>query len=351
MSQPAQPATQLTLVIPGLIWPKQAMRDLTHDLATPGLSTLLGKGDHLHQSTPWLLDAFGLTCEPAAAPLRVLGAADQTIENASSQRWCCLDPVNLGFVERSIRVGDPEALKLSADEAVSLRQSLAPIFATLGDLVVTTPHQWHLRLHPDAPPLPEFSALPDFIGGRADQGLPTDRQWCQLLNVAQQCLHDHPVNVTREASGRPTVNSLWPWGGGTLPESVTTPHDFVVGDGLLLQGLASLCKLSLSPSHTTSLATLRVAQHKRPLIVLPSLTTLRRQGDGLRWREALAELDALWFAPLVTALRRGELSRVSFVFPDESGESDKLDQITLDLSRLSMWKFWRKPKPLTTLTD
>ncbi|MCZ7655242.1 MAG: hypothetical protein M5R42_14705 [Rhodocyclaceae bacterium] len=38
------------------------------------------------------------------------------------------------------------------------------------------------------------------------------REWRRFINEAQVLLHNHPINMAREAEGRPTVNSLWPWG-------------------------------------------------------------------------------------------------------------------------------------------
>jgi hypothetical protein len=322
------------------------MRDLTHDLATPALSALLGKGDLTRARNPWLIDAFSLKERPAAAPLRVLAAeaADTahaaTSDNVSNHRWVCLDPVNLAFVERSIRVGDPASLRLTVPEAQSLGESLAPIFAQVGELTVSTPDVWHLRVHPNAPPLPEFAALPDFIGGRAEHCVPTDRLWSQMLNDAQQSLHEHPVNLARAANGQLPVNSLWPWGGGTLPHEFGCSHDQVLGGDLILQGLARLCGMGAmqvptewQPSHSN-----------RPLTVLSDLVLPRHQGDGLRWRELLATLDAQWFAPVLTALRRGHLARFTLVAPSDEGD------LVLRLSRASLLKFWRSSKPLTTMT-
>ena len=337
MSQLANPASQLTLVLPGLIWPQQAMRDLTHDLATPALCTLLGKGELAsHPDNQWLLDAFGLMQAPPAAPLRVLGHGGI----ATQDRWLCLDPINLAFVERSIRVGNPGALQLTEAEAQSLCNVLAPTFAALGELLATTPDQWHLRMHHTAPPLPDFAALTDCIGGRADQALPADAFWRQLLNDTQVMLHDHPVNLAREASGQVRVNSLWPWGGGTLPAQAKTSHDVVFGEGAVIQGLAKLCGVATMPTPNTW----QPNSDGNPLVILSPLERPRHQGDGLRWREALAELDVNWFAPLLSALRHGELRHLKLIAPETNGGR------TLNVSRASLLKFWRRQMTLSMIT-
>jgi len=42
-----------------------------------------------------------------------------------------------------------------------------------------------------------------------------------LLSEIEMALHDHAVNLEREANGQLPVNSLWIWGGGTAPEKIT----------------------------------------------------------------------------------------------------------------------------------
>ena len=48
------------------------------------------------------------------------------------------------------------------------------------------------------------------------------------MNEAQMILHTHPVNAEREARGMPAVNSVWLWGGGTLP-AITPPSYTTAG--------------------------------------------------------------------------------------------------------------------------
>ena len=59
-----------------------------------------------------------------------------------------------------------------------------------------------------------------------DQRIPNDHmptgshadRFRQVLSEIEMALHEHPVNLAREAAGRFPVNSLWLWGGG-LPAS------------------------------------------------------------------------------------------------------------------------------------
>ncbi len=210
----------LTLIVPGLIWTRQALADLTYDLPLPAFTTLLGRGRLRHlppRSTAALLaEASGLTAPLPSAALRwrALNEASGTDENCD---WLCLDPVRLRLDQRSVTVNDPQHLDLSGEESAALAVSLAPTFAGLGQLEVVSPGHWNLRLLAGAP---AFQPLPE-AAGRAASPLPLDAAyapWRHALNEAQMVLHAHPVNQARDAAGKPVINSLWPWGGGRLPE-------------------------------------------------------------------------------------------------------------------------------------
>ncbi len=49
-------------------------------------------------------------------------------------------------------------------------------------------------------------------------------------------LHEHEVNLAREANGDLPINSLWLWGGGTAPEQVTRTQPPLFSDDPLLTG-------------------------------------------------------------------------------------------------------------------
>lgn len=57
-----------------------------------------------------------------------------------------------------------------------------------------------------------------------------------LLSEIEMALHEHEVNLKREASGELPVNSLWLWGGGNAPEKVTRVQPPLFSDDALLTG-------------------------------------------------------------------------------------------------------------------
>lgn len=57
-----------------------------------------------------------------------------------------------------------------------------------------------------------------------------------LSSEIEMALHEHEVNVAREAQGLQPVNSMWLWGGGIAPELVIRPQPPLFSDDPLLTG-------------------------------------------------------------------------------------------------------------------
>ncbi len=332
----------LTLIVPGLIWTRQALADLTYDLPLPAFTTLLGRGRlsrRLPQDTAaTLAEASGLATPFPAGALRWFALR----EHPRDFNWLCLDPVRLRLQERSLVVDDPRQLELSTAECAALAVSLAPTFAALGELEVLSAHAWNLRLSAAAP---AFQALPGAIGRSVAplSLIPDYAPWRHAINEAQIILHAHPVNQAREAAGRPQVNSLWPWGGGRLPEfgnsAEARRHDALWSSDPIAHGIARLLRIDGAqlPARYTPVAA------RAPLAVFDAMEQPAGVGDALVWREQLSRFEADWLAPALDALRSGQLDALRLLAPGDLGTAE------LHVGRSDLWKFWRKPRALTEL--
>lgn len=341
----------LTLIVPGLIWTRQALADLTCDLPLPAFTTLLGRGLLRHlppRSTAAVLaDASGLTAPLPAAALRWLALREHPGAD-ESWAWLCLDPVHLRLDQRSVSLDDPRQLRLSIEEAAALAVSLAPTFAGLGQLEVVSDQNWNLRLLAAAP---VFQPLPEAVG-RPASSLPQDAAyapWRHALNEAQMVLHTHPVNQARAAAGKPVINSLWPWGGGRLPELGTptrtptrtnaTAHDALWSNDPVARGIARLLQIEDTGLPTAYSGTAARA----PLAVIDSMESPARTGDAIVWRDELSRFEVDWLVPALNALRSGRLDSLRLIAPGELAAAE------LQVRRRDLWKFWRKPGALAEL--
>ncbi|CAB1369396.1 hypothetical protein [Denitratisoma oestradiolicum] len=323
---------RITFVIPGLLWPRQALLDTLTDLPLPALESLLGRARH---GTPppspqhYWQSAFSLD-RWAAAPLRRLGLG---LED-DGRTWLCADPVHLQLGRQSALLGDPADLALEFEEARQLHASLAPLFDSMGELCFDGPNTWHLALSAPPPQVPE--QLP--VGASAVALLPegpTARPWRRLLNEVQMSLHGHQVNQLRTAAGKPTIDSLALWGAGSRPQARRRPFNHLWSDDPLIWGLGHLGNIA-----TRNLPASFETARRAVCIHYDGLIGPSRLHDAMAWREALARLESQWLAP---ALHHRAVDSIELLAWGEAGAI----QLTLDAWQRR--KFWRHPLPLAEL--
>ena len=330
----------LILVIPGLLWPRQVMLDTLYDADFPALQTLLGKGRRLTSAgasaDAWWCAHFGIGLEEfAAAPLRLVAAG----RDAGDSTWLCADPVHLHTDQRGPTLMDPASLPIDADEAAQLHATLAPLFAAVGELVVTTPSRWHLRLTIPAPALP--ARLYDFVELSAAAFLPQGdegRRWRQLLNEVQMTLHAHPVNAARTARGQTEINSIALWGSGRPPALQARTRSTLFSDDSIIVGAGKLAGLPVQPLPACFSSTAADGIVHWNLLQAPAASH-----NAQAWHEGLQRLDNDWLAPALAALASGELKRIELHgFGDE-----KL--VSIAMTGLDRIRFWRKPRRLESM--
>ena len=186
-----------------------------------------GLGDYFHGIDASL---------PAAAITREFLAGD-----AAGATWLSADPAWVQPDMNGVRLLACGQLQLSMDDAQALAEPLKPVFDEAGlQLEISTPDRWHLKLPADTA-LPSFAAPEQALGEDLSQHLPPGaegRRWRVLLNEIQVLLHQHPLNAQRRAQGLAPVNSLWLWGGGSLPGPLKSALHGVISNDLLLCALA-----------------------------------------------------------------------------------------------------------------
>lgn len=237
--------------------------------------------------------------------------------DAALNRWLRADP---GHVRADMGVGRLLAcgeLGLTPDEAEALLRPLRPLFGDEG-FPISAPHpaRWYLML-PREVQLPAFADPDEVLGDDVFAHLPqgdAGRRWRRLLNEAQVILHNHPVNAARMEAGRVTVNTVWFWGGGGLPDSVRTAHGAVASTDPVLLALAGLAKTPVDSPQTAA------------QVDAKALIDLR----GLR---DLGILEREWIAPLLARLHGGEFEVLDLAFADGLRASCRARH---------RWRFWRK---------
>ena len=260
---------------------------------------------------------------PRGWPVAAL-TRSQDANDADSAQWLRADPAWVRPDINGARLfAAGEGMQLERADADALLPALRTLFGDAGfPIDAPVPSRWYLRLPPGAasPPFPTpdeaiGTDLFDALVGTDPAADANRRRWRSLLSEGQVILHNHPWNAERAARGLAPVNSLWFWGGGKLPDRVSTAWALVQGDDVVLRALAMRSGAALLPP---------VGDFATPEDDL--LVDLRDARDA-------AALATRWFLPALAALQGGELRSLRLDFGDGAG------WVVL---RKHRWRFWRK---------
>lgn len=252
-------------------------------------------------------------------------ARQRDVGDAGQSVWLRADPAHVQPDINGARLlAHGQALALTAQDSAALLPALKPIFGDMGFLIdAPDPSRWYVQL-PAGARLPTLATPQEALGDDLFEHLPAGdgadsapaRRWRALLNEVQILLHNHPRNSARIAAGLAPVNSLWFWGGGTLPDHVQCAHDQLFSDD---DGLTAFAEFA--GAGTAALP------RQLPAGEGSRLFDLRDARD-------LARLERDWFAPLQGALESRHLAQAVFDFADGHG---------CRLARAQRWRFWRRP--------
>lgn len=253
--------------------------------------------------------------------------------------WLRADPVHLEPRHDGLIL---HPVVLAPDEAASLAAELSASLAADGWLLrAPRPQRWYLK-PPAATPGLLTTPVADVVGRDIRRYLPAGpdhKAWHTRLNELQILLHTATANAEREARGDRPANSVWFWGGGSLPDAGRARFDQVWSDEPVAQGLARLCGMPASGLPLDGadwLAAAPVAGES--LLVIESLQAASLVGDPLAWEAGLRTLIDDWLAPLRTGVERGTLAGLSLL-----ADTGPLFQYR----RAHRLRFWRRTRPLS----
>lgn len=338
-------AHRLSLYIPGLGGPGVDLLD--SDLPPlPALAQILGRGrrrrlpeqDYYRQLAGLLgLETSPDSDVPVAAVTRLIDGEDHP-----GGIWMRADPVHLSPDRDRLLLVDARIFPLSQHDALAVATEAQQVLDLEGwSLEVPFPNRWYLRLET----APEVTTSdPDSAGGRdVDSHLPAGpggRSLHRLLNEIQMQLHDADINRERESRGDLTVNSLWFWGAGALPDVLPRQWSAVYSDDVFARGLAMLSMTPCLPLPGTAAELLAaVAEGADVLVTLDPCRLPAQYADLHRWHDAVAGLEEHWFAPLLQSLEEGAVQELEVV----------TEGFIFSLRRMDLKKFWRRPKFLSRL--
>ena len=240
--------------------------------------------------------------------------------------WWRADPVHLLVDRDQVAMLPRNALGVTPEEARALAASINACYAD-DHMALETPRPdaWYLcvpqawRCRTWDPARVEGRAITEFMpsGAEADP-------LRKLMTEIQMLLHTHPVNQAREAMGQPTINSVWLWGGGPLPDRTAHAPARIIASLPLVQGLVQLAGQTSEPWS---------ANFDAQAVNGEWLVALSVNDFGAD----LARLERELMAPLWRVLRRGRVREIRF-YPGGSS--------VYELTPMPARHFWRRARPL-----
>jgi hypothetical protein len=308
------------------------------------LETLMARGRRSSRaamsSEAWLFGRFGIQKQRdwPAAPYSLL--ADGGVPERHF--WMRADPVHLRVGRDNVALVDSGAFDVSRNEAEALVEALNRHFGDALLLYPLQPERWYARLGQ----APDLEATPPrMVRGRPiEEHLPAGRdamRFDALMNEAQMVLHEHPVNVERDARGAPAINSVWFWGGGTVCAPGPRRFNTVIANDRLARGLALAAGSEARALPKNAKALLAAGDNGGTvLVVLDAMQGEAGYADDARFRELRAALERDWFAPLLAALQSGRIGMLTLHL---SGPDSLLEA---EIARSDLRHFWRRRRPL-----
>ena len=346
---------ELTLLVPGLLGPQgagaddpDAARALLDGLDLDGLDRLLARAvDSADTEEPdsdgsfeaLAFRSFGHGVPPAGAdwPVAAFTALVDCDAPQGGTRMRA-DPVHLRADIADLVLFDAAAVDVSNDESRSLARTVNEALRPDGPFIdAACRNRWYVSL--EAPARMATTPLTMAAGARVSTVMPRGPDahlWHRWMNEAQMALHECPANVERERRGAAPINSVWVWGAGSLPPPAEAPAPFVQvwSDDALVRGLARHAGVECSPMPSGAPEWLSGAPPPGAhLIVVDDLFPAMRRADIEAWRYGLAHVSATWAKPLLGALDRGAVARVSIC--EERGHR-------FTATRRDRFRWWRR---------
>ena len=268
------------------------------------------------------------------AALSLLAENNIDIKVEENAFWMRADPVYLQADRDAALLLAHEELELTQDEANKLAHEINEHFVDEPwQLHAVTPHRWYLKIdstqHFNAPP------LVNVLGNNIDDFKPSGADvtyWHKIINEIQMLLHGTSINFERDSRGQLTANSLWLWGGGSLPNK---SHEFsyskIISDELHLAGLAKHHQIESLHS---------VAKFEESaLCALNTLAIEVQRNDVYTFIEKLNAIENDIFSKIQHGLDTGNIKTIRIVCNNE---------FVIEITKKQLARWWKRIKPYST---
>ena len=284
-----------------------------------------------------LANQFAYTPEPEQdIPIAAIGRLIDD-EKRPEAYWIRADPVHLRADQKSLNLLDTSYLSLTQHDALALAAVVQASFSEMGwELEVPVPSRWYLKLNQR--PAIQTTELYSALGKDIQSFMPSGEQasvWHRLMNEIQMQLHNADINQLRSERGELPVNSLWFWGGGSLPDLLERKWSRVYSDENCSMGFSMLSNTPCLALPETAETLLHEPNDSASVLVVMSEFYTRILDSGQAGR-LLDNFEKNWCQFLLQGLRDNSVRSLRIV-------TRKAD---FCVTRKSLWKFWSKVNSL-----
>lgn len=339
----------LTLFIPDLFGFQSTLSQLSSEeisqLPKMKLSVLekwLSRGsfEASHNQDDLVFSELGLdqyiNKEKPFAALSLLAEQQNDIEINRNSYWLRADPVNLQ--------ADRDTAILTAHEELNLTQTEADTLVALINehfidepwrLYSFAPHRWYLCLEKtaDLKTTPLEKVLGDDINHYSATGDDAN-YWHKITNELQMLLHGSNVNFERDSRNSLTLNSLWLWGGGVLPESkLNSNYDKIITNNPIYSGVGYHCGFDVLSTDES----MHNHSHTNNIFILDRLSEYVQRRDLYTFVKVLNEIENKFLTVFNDMLLRGQINKIKIL-------TDKGHFI---VTKKHLRRWWKRVKPFT----
>jgi len=340
--------SRLVLIIPELWAPLLSGQVRAAQLpALANVQRLLSRAHQIREEVPGyyslLCRLFDLELASGSSLPQAALSYLSDFQSAQAGWYLRVDPVHLQIGRDKLMLQDNHQLRVTEEEAAQLITSINEFWHDQGlEVQQGAPGRWYLYLEED-PQLQTYS-LQEAVGRNIQpylmQGAARQR-WQALMNEVQMLLHTSPVNAAREAQRRPSINSVWLWGEGSLSQlqsagKISVPRR-VYSDDPVATGLAKRAGAEVFTLPDDSSGLLQSDANAEILVVMHWPAEMLAHGDIGQWLEWLLQFNSVWAHALIGAVADNVLKEITVYIP---GENSRGYHYRLTPKLLSRW--WRR---------
>ncbi len=275
-----------------------------------------------------IAEQLGLIIEGDSFPMAAIELYAEKLSD--DKRWVAIASPGLLVPNRDhLSMLQADHFDISEEDAKSFCKEMNIHFKDDGlQFIFTDANRWYC--YSDNPFTTSINSPQDIVGQNIITYVPHGENkmgWQNIFNETQMLLHHSATNQKRMSEGKPEINNIWFWGGGTLPSTFQSKMTNVITNDKCVKNMANLGGVLASPYNEQLIS--NIGNLNNSVLIVLNIESL-----GL---SDLAELDSTLFSSLIKILNKKQADELHLYYGQEK---------KLVLTRKMLKQFWKRKKAL-----